>query len=219
MGQPQHQSLYDILEVPRDAAQEDIHKAFLRAKHTYSPDSPALYSVFTKEEADELLRLIEEAYAILGNPRKRKEYDDGIDKKANVVTPGHLSLVSTGSAPAPTAGEKPAPVKDKVGRSGYSRYEIDDSLEKEIQSQEVIDGAFLQRVRAYKNISLDQVTKATRIGRHYLIAIEENDFGSLPAPVFVRGFIVQVAKMLGLPEKKTADGFMKLLKDSTQKPT
>ncbi|MEQ1875114.1 MAG: helix-turn-helix domain-containing protein [Bdellovibrionia bacterium] len=216
MGSQQHQSLYDILEVPRDAAQEDIHKAFMRAKHTYSPDSPALYSVFTKEEADELLRLIEEAYAILGNPRKRKEYDDGIDRKSNVVTPGHLSLVSEGTQ-APPSNAKPAPVKDKVGRSGYSRYEIDDSLEKEIETKEVFDGAFLQRIRTYKNISIDQVTKATRIGRHYLIAVEANDFRSLPAPVFVRGFIVQIAKMLNLPEKRVADSFMKLLKESTQK--
>lgn len=215
MGQPQHQSLYDILEVPRDAAQEDIHKAFLRAKHTYSPDSPALYSVFTKEEADELLRLIEEAYAILGNPRKRKEYDDGLDNQSKVVKPSHLSLINSDQAPPTNA--KPGPVNDKVGRSGYSRYQIDEQMEKEIAEQEVFDGVFLQRIRTYKNISLDQVTKATRIGRHYLIALEANDFASLPAPVFVRGFVVQVSKMLGLPEKKVADSFMKLLKEATQK--
>ena len=216
MGQHQHQSLYDILEVPRDAAQEDIHKAFLRAKHTYSPESPALYSVFTKEEADELLRLIEEAYAILGNPRRRKEYDDAIDGQSKVVKPGHLSLVSAGG-PAQDHNQKAAPVKDKVGRSGYSRYEIDENFEKEIEEREVFDGAFFQKVRSYKNISIDQVTKATRIGRHYLVAVEANDFGSLPAPVFVRGFIVQISKMLGLPEKKAADSFMKLLKDATEK--
>jgi curved DNA-binding protein CbpA len=215
MGQPLHQSLYDILEVPRDAAQEDIHKAFLRAKHTYSPESPALYSVFTKEEADELLRLIEEAYAILGNPRKRKEYDDALDGQSKVVKTSHLSLVATDSAPQTNAA--PGPVKDKVGRSGYSRYEIDDQMEKEITAQEVFDGVFLQRIRTYKNISLDQVSKATRIGKHYLVAVEANDYPSLPAPVFVRGFIVQLAKMYSLPEKKVADSYMKLLKETTQK--
>jgi curved DNA-binding protein CbpA len=216
MSQALHQSLYDILEVPRDAGAEDIHKAFLRAKHTYSPESPALYSVFTKEEADELLRLIEEAYAILGNPRKRKEYDDALDTQSKVVKPGHLSLVS-GDSVAPVNSSKAGPVKDKVGRSGFSRYEIDDGFEKEIAEREVVDGLFLQKIRIYKNISLDQVTKATRIGKHYIMALEENDFKSLPAPVFVRGFVVQVAKMLGLPEKKIADSYMKLLKDATEK--
>jgi curved DNA-binding protein CbpA len=215
MGQHQHQSLYDILEVGRDAAQEDIHKAFLRAKHTYSPDSPALYSVFTKEEADELLRLIEEAYAILGNPRRRKEYDDTVDKNSKTVKPGHLSLVNTDAKPE-SENVKPGPVKDKVGRSGYSRYEIDEQMEKEIAAQETFDGVFIQRVRIYKSISIDQVMKATRIGRHYLIALEENNYKSLPAPVFVRGFVVQMAKMLGLDEKKVADSFMKLLKEATE---
>jgi len=212
MGQPLHQSLYDILEVPRDAEQEDIHKAFLKAKHTYSPESPALYSVFTKEEADELLKMIEEAYSILGNPRRRKEYDDAIDKnsKSTNSKPGHLALVANGAAQ-----ESKEPPKDKLGRSGYSRYEIDQTLEKEISEQEVIDGIFLHRIRNYKNISIEQVIKATRIGRHYIEAVESNNFRSLPAPVFVRGFIIQIAKMLGLPEKKAADSFMKLLKEST----
>jgi DnaJ-class molecular chaperone len=76
------QSLYEVLEVSPDAPQEEIHQAFLRAKHTYSSDSPALYSVFSKEEAHELLKLIEDAYAVLGNPHKRKEYDDKAFGKA-----------------------------------------------------------------------------------------------------------------------------------------
>jgi cytoskeletal protein RodZ len=38
---------------------------------------------------------------------------------------------------------------------------------------------------------------------------------NLPAPVFIRGYVVQMSKMLGLDEKKVADSYMKVLKANT----
>lgn len=226
---------YEILEVSSDANHEEIHQAFLRAKQTYSPESPALYSVFSREEAEELMRLIEEAYSILGNPIKRKAYDDMMREQQKIKDSSHLKLISSESTDhKPT--EKDAEVDawtearlrppasrswgeaDKGGgRTPFSHYKIDETFESEIAAQEVFDGSFIQKIRQYKNVNLDQVVKATRIGRHYLVAIEANDFHSLPAPVFVRGYVLQVAKILGLPETKVADSFMKLFKVSREK--
>ena len=59
---------YEILEVAIDAPPHEIHRAYQRAKTTYSSENPALYSMSSPEEARELLRLIEEAYTVLGNP-------------------------------------------------------------------------------------------------------------------------------------------------------
>ena len=98
-----------------------------------------------------------------------------------------------------------------------SHYTVDDNFEKEIQDQEIFDGTFLQKVRHYKNISIDQLSETSRISRPYLLSVETNDFHALPAPVYVRGFIVSVARLLGLNEKKTADSYMKLFKDSRGK--
>jgi cytoskeletal protein RodZ len=72
----------------------------------------------------------------------------------------------------------------------------------------------LQKVREYKNVSLDQLTKYTRIGRHYLVALEANDFHSLPAQVFVRGFVAQMSRLLNLNEKIVTESYMKIFKDS-----
>src|SRR3954469_1749320 len=69
------QTYYELLEIKPDASQEEILKAYNRARATYGNNSPALYSLFNKEEAQELLKLIDEAYTVLSNPFKRKQYD------------------------------------------------------------------------------------------------------------------------------------------------
>ncbi len=225
------QSLYEVLEVAPDAPQEEIHQAFLRAKHTYSSDSPALYSVFTKEEADELLRLIEDAYSVLGNPIKRKDYDDRMfgRKLPNPVGSNSKKfpepqISSEMLAEADIWAEARVVTKpihqggsDTVGRTALSNYEINPTLEQEILNQQAWDGSFIQKVREYKNISIDQLTKYTRIGRHYLVALEANDFHSLPAQVFVRGFVAQVSRLLNVNEKIVTDSYMKIFKESRGK--
>jgi cytoskeletal protein RodZ len=41
-----------------------------------------------------------------------------------------------------------------------------------------------------------------------LNAVENEDKKNLPAPVFVRGYITQIAKVLGIDGKKAADSYM-----------
>src|SRR5690606_15053353 len=132
-----------------------------------------------------------------GNPIKRKAYDDMIKEQQKNREASHLKLVSNDDNDNKTS-EKDAEVDawtearlkppasrswgeaDKGGgRTPFSHYKIDEAFEAEITDQEVFDGSFLQKIRQYKNVSLDQVVKATRIGRHYLVAIEANDFHSL----------------------------------------
>lgn len=237
MGHFSQQNFYEILEVSPDATPEEIQRAFLKAKNTYSPNSPALYSVFTEEEAKELLRFIDEAYSVLSNHTKRREYDKSLFGKSSVPDPAisHASQNSNHQNPsdlpdfmlpsnesvAAVTPHKPVVTgiaeKKGFGKTIISHYNVDDGFEKEIQSQEFYDGTFLQRIRLYKNISLDQLSETSRISRPYLLAIETNDFHSLPASVYVRGFISTVSRLLGLPEKKVVDSYMKLFKDSREK--
>lgn len=237
MGHFSQQNFYEILEVSPDATPEEIQKAFFKAKNTYSPNSPALYSVFTEEEAKELLRFIDEAYAILSNHTKRREYDKSLFGRSSVPDPQvsrasqelpHQNasdlpdfMLPSNESTATVTPHKPVvsgiAEKKGFGKTIISHYNVDDVFEKEIQSQEFYDGTFLQRVRLYKNISLDQLSETSRISRPYLLAIETNDFHSLPASVYVRGFISTVARLLGLPEKKAVDSYMKLFKDSREK--
>ncbi|RTI15930.1 DnaJ C-terminal domain-containing protein [Thermus scotoductus] len=60
---------YAILGVPRNATQEEIKRAYKRLARQYHPD------VNKSPEAEEKFKEINEAYAVLSDPEKRKVYD------------------------------------------------------------------------------------------------------------------------------------------------
>ena len=72
------------------------------------------------------------------------------------------------------------------------------------------DGRFLAAVRQARNIGIDQVSEETRISQRYLEAIEANDFARLPAAVFVKGYLREIAAVLDLDEEPVIDGYMTL---------
>jgi len=59
-------------------------------------------------------------------------------------------------------------------------------------------GLFLKGERERKGLSLEYVAKVTRLRRHYLDALENEDWGKLPSRVFIKGFIKTYTKALGL---------------------
>jgi len=66
---------YEILNLSKNASQEDIEKAYYLGKTTYNQDSLAHYGLLSQNERWYMLRKIEEAYQYLNNPEKRRLYD------------------------------------------------------------------------------------------------------------------------------------------------
>jgi cytoskeleton protein RodZ len=66
-------------------------------------------------------------------------------------------------------------------------------------------GAYLRQERERKNISLDDVAKVTRISLQYLEALERDEFQTLPASVFARGFLRTYAAHIGLDPEEVLD--------------
>lgn len=60
---------YDILGVPRSATASEIKRAYRRLAVTYHPDKNP------DPSAEQLFKLINEAYEVLGDPPKRSRYD------------------------------------------------------------------------------------------------------------------------------------------------
>ena len=50
-------------------------------------------------------------------------------------------------------------------------------------------GELLKAARINKKLTLDDVSIDTKIQKKYLKAIEESEYGQLPAVTFVKGFI------------------------------
>ena len=59
-------------------------------------------------------------------------------------------------------------------------------------------GELLRHARAYKGVTLREAERATRISRHYLVALEREEFDDLPALTYARGIVRRYAEYLGL---------------------
>jgi cytoskeletal protein RodZ len=59
-------------------------------------------------------------------------------------------------------------------------------------------GETLRRARTAQGIRIEDAERVTRIPRKYLEALELENFGILPAPVYARGFLRSYAGLLGL---------------------
>jgi cytoskeletal protein RodZ len=69
-------------------------------------------------------------------------------------------------------------------------------------------GGFFQHARKRQGLSLDQIASQTRIQQQHLQALEEEDFASLPAKVFTKGFVRSYARSLGLDEEEALQLFL-----------
>jgi|GEM_PF-987528 len=73
-------TLYEVMNVSRSASQQDIERAYRTAQISYEKDSLAHYTLINEEQRKKTLLEIKEAYKVLSDPEKRREYDLSISK-------------------------------------------------------------------------------------------------------------------------------------------
>ena len=190
------QDYYETLDVSRSANFEDIERAYRLACDTYCEDSLAGYPVFEVGDIEVLRERIEIAYRILVDPETRRAYDQ------------ELSVQAEHTAPAPTwraSGEEP--VVEEVRPSAPMLAPLD-ALDELEESEGEWTGARLRRARLRQGIEIEDITKVTKVNPTYLSYIEEERFDGLPASVYVRGFVVGYAGVLGLDAKQVAASYL-----------
>ncbi len=95
-------------------------------------------------------------------------------------------------------------VKDEMPSDSGSKVLVDADPKK-------MPGLFLKQTRMALGISLREVAERTKISSHYLQSIEDQNFADLPAPVYLRGFIKEFARLMNIPDFSTLiDSFMEL---------
>ncbi len=68
----------------------------------------------------------------------------------------------------------------------------------EIQEDTEHTGELLRQVREARGLTLEQVANTTKIAIYYLRYLEAEEYEDLPAKVYVRGYLKQIARLLGL---------------------
>ena len=206
------QSYYEVLEAPLEGTPQQIERAYRIARATYLPSSGATYSLFSAEESAAILRRIEEAWAVLSDARLRREYDARLGR----------TEVSTPTSVRPERVEVPKPLEpvrerrlDLAPQRAPAR-ELD--LENGLAPENgVFDGEVLRRIRVSLGIELEEISTITKINDQHLRSIEANQYDVLPAPVYLRGFLKQIAKCLSLDPARVADSYTDRMRESASR--
>ncbi len=178
------QNHYEILEVPYHAAWNEIQRAYELAKKTYEKEAIASYPLFDFQDREQLMKKVEEAYRILSDKEKRRQYDETLVKDVKEIAKQMSISAPTPEAPLP-------PPSDEVPLSGE------------------INGSTLKGIRERKGISIQEIADRTRINLTYLISIEEDNFRLLPAEVYLRSYLRQYAQALRCDADRFIEGYLK----------
>ena len=96
-----------------------------------------------------------------------------------------------------------------------------ETIKAETESQKAIGlGELFKREREKMGLSLEQVVEVTRLRKHFVEALENEDWENLPSGVFVRGFITSYAQVVGVEEERALELYERSMpaKSSPPKP-
>jgi flagellar biosynthesis protein FlhG len=196
---------YEILGIERTASLPQVERAYRFCLEMYGNGALATYSLLDPEEQEDARQRVREAYEVLRDPARRRAYDLSLATplfrplRENGAAPsGPVPVPSAApgraSAPVATAEAAPAPPPPPaVSGSGP------------VILAEAVTGAALRRFRESRSVSLEEIAHKSKISSRFLRYIEDERFDMLPAPVYLRGFLHEYARTVGLEPKGTAE--------------
>jgi flagellar biosynthesis protein FlhG len=191
-------SHYATLGLDPRASREQVEKAYRFHLEMYGEGALATYSLLAAEDVRAARARVASAYEVLSDPMRRREYDLSLGVAApSGLLPFPSSLpVAIRAIPPPHAGstrpseEPPLPLPAPPSLP------------------DLMTGADLKKIREARGVSLRGIALVTKIGVRFLEYIEEDRLGLLPAPVYLRGFLMEYGRALGLDPLRTAEAYM-----------
>jgi flagellar biosynthesis protein FlhG len=184
-------TLYEVLGVTRSANDEEVRRAYKSQREVYATESIAVSSLLDPNQLRVEQARLEEAYDTLLDAVRRRAYD--------------LSTFPESHEPAPQS-QKPRAVR---AEQTMLRAE----LARELGPDTEFSGATLRKVREAQGVDLVEISERTKIGKLHLAAIEDEAWHDLPAEVYVRGFLVEIAKFLRLDPSQVQRTYMRRMRE------
>jgi len=208
LDRPSDQNHYQVLEISEAATAEEVQSAYQRAKEIYGSDSVVSSSILTPEERREILERVTEAYHTLIAGESRRLYDRSLAERTR--SSGEAETPGTESYPRFIAGTSPSPspsyprLVEIPPRSG----ETSDRPKVTLGVKEEASGAFLRKAREAAGVDLRSISQETKIGVTMLGYIEEERLDRLPVAVYLKNFVQQYARFLGLEDERVARSYL-----------
>lgn len=188
-------TLYDVLGLSRGASDEEVRRASKRQRELFSPGSLPLVSILSEAQSRAEQARIDEAHDTLLDPNRRRAYDLSVFPETD-----------SGEAQPPSLRRLPTP----------EQLQLQSELAREIQTATEFSGAFLRRIRESQGIELTDISARTKISLAHLRAIEEEQYADLPAVVYVRGFVREIAKLLRLDPAQVDRTYLRRLREGLE---
>lgn len=102
-----------------------------------------------------------------------------------------------GAAPVTAAAMATPPVASAARPGGFS-----------VPEGAAWTGEMLRQARQGRGLTLHQLAERTKVGRHHLENIEADRYRLLPAPVYLRGILISLAKELRLDPQKVSRSYL-----------
>jgi flagellar biosynthesis protein FlhG len=185
---------YETLGMTRGASDEEIRRAYKRQRDLFAPGSLALTSLVYGDELGREQARIEEAHETLLDPVRRRSYD------------------LTTFPEAEAREEPPRRLFDEGLLAELSMLQAE--LAREIGPDTEFTGALLRKVREAHGIELADVAQRPKIGASHFRAIEDEAYADLPALVYTRGFLQELAKFLKLDPAQVSRTYLRRMREA-----
>ena len=166
---------YEVLGIDPSATGDEVEEAYRRCVVLYGEGSLATYSLLEPNEVEAARNRVLEAYTVLRDPQRRRDYD---------------------ASARPPAALPPEPEPPEAPRSAPKVL------------PEPVTGADLKRVREARGVALKDIARASKIGVRFFEYIEADRHADLPAVVYLRGFLQEYARAVGLDPQRTAGSYL-----------
>jgi hypothetical protein len=198
---------YQILKIPANASFIEIKRAYKDALEIYGEGSLATYSLFSDDERVHLLKAIEKSFFTLVDEDKRAGYDRMLVDTGQVDA--SILANKTQNKPIPLFNDKNSLSADDLAnriRKKSAEKEIKALLE-EVLGKDLISGDDLKRLRKALGIEIFEIYLITKISVAVLRTIEDNQYESLPADVYLYNFLRSYAEILQIDAPRVIDGY------------
>jgi DnaJ-class molecular chaperone len=199
---------YDILQILPNAGKDQIRHAYQQAAALYNAESTATYALFSDRQRQSLLAAIEKAFETLIDDDRRAAYDQMLID-AGVLDTAAFPVRSRQEEARQTDRGDPSKEESLV-QWAAKRAETPDMRQRieAILSGPRISGPQLKELRKAYGIELSEIYAATRINKDVMTAIEEDRFVNLPATVYLKQFLKNIAQILQIDPSRVVNGYL-----------